>query len=74
MGLLNNTHHARNVCWRILRAWIEAQTALIQIGLVKVEQVFLPYAQSASGETLYENLRERHFSGLALPQPQPATP
>jgi hypothetical protein len=63
----NDSAHARNVAWRILFVWIEAQVALIQIGLVKVEQVFLPYAQNDAGETLYEALQKSRFKGLALP-------
>jgi hypothetical protein len=65
-GFSNDSGHARNVAWRILRTWIEAQIALIQIGLVKVEQVFLPYAQNEKGETLYEALQKSRFNGLAL--------
>jgi hypothetical protein len=64
----NDVPQARRVAWRIVRQWIEAQMALIQLGQVKLEQVFLPYAQNASGQTLYEALVENKFSGLALEQ------
>ena len=64
----NDIGHSRNVAWRILRHWAEAQVALIQIGLANVEQVFLPYAQNAAGQTLYEALVEQKFSGLTLPE------
>lgn len=50
--------------WRILKDWVEAQLALIQTGMVTVEQVFLPYAQNASGQTMYEALVEKKFAGL----------
>lgn len=59
--------HSRRVGWRILRHWLEAQLALITVGMVKIEQVFLPYAQNAAGQTLYEALKEKQFTGLALP-------
>lgn len=62
--------HARRVAWRILRHWVESQLALIEIGLVKIEQVFLPYAQNAQGQTLYEVMVEQRFGSLALPAPQ----
>ena len=39
---------------------------MIQAGLVKLEQVFLPYAQDASGVTAYEHLKERKFSEYVL--------
>jgi hypothetical protein len=60
---------ATRVGWRILKDWVEAQLALIQTGMVSVEQVFLPYAQNAIGQTLYEALAEKKFTGLALPAP-----
>ncbi len=48
--------HARNVAWRILKDWIEAQMAIVQAGLVQMEQLFLPYAVTRSGNTLYEEI------------------
>lgn len=53
---------AERVAWRILKDWVEAQMALIEIELVKMEQVFLPYAVlDESGETIFEKLESRHF-------------
>jgi hypothetical protein len=37
---------------------------MIEAGLVDFEQVFLPYAQDATGRTLYELMRERKFQPL----------
>lgn len=65
-GKYVTTEQATRVGWRILKDWIEAQLALIQTGMVTVEQVFLPYAQNERGQTVYEGLLERKFSGLAL--------
>jgi hypothetical protein len=61
------TEQAMRVGWRILKDWIEAQLALIETGMVTVEQVFLPYAQNAEGQTIYEALLQKKFTGLALP-------
>jgi hypothetical protein len=58
--------NAPNVGWRILKDWVEAQLALIQTGMVTVEQVFLPYLQDEQGQTLYEALEQKRFSGFAL--------
>jgi hypothetical protein len=69
-GKMVSTDHATKVGWRILKDWVEAQLALIETGMVTVEQVFLPYAQSATGQTIYEALVEKKFTGLALPAPQ----
>jgi hypothetical protein len=66
----NDSEHSRRVSWRILRHWLEAQLALIKVGQAKIEQVFLPYAQNAQGQTVYESLVEKRFTGLALPAPE----
>ena len=63
------TEQAARVGWRILKDWVEAQLALIETGMVSVEQVFLPYAQNSAGQTVYEALLEKKFTGLALPAP-----
>jgi hypothetical protein len=65
----NDSQHSRRVAWRILRYWLEAQLALITVGLAKPEEVFLPYAQNAEGKTVFETLEEQRFTGLALPAP-----
>lgn len=68
-GKFVTREQATKVGWRILKDWVEAQLALIETGMVSVEQVFLPYAQNQSGQTIYEALVEKRFSGLALPAP-----
>jgi hypothetical protein len=50
---------AARVAWRVLRSWIEAQLAVIDAGQATLPQVFLPYAQLPSGETLYERFAEK---------------
>jgi hypothetical protein len=45
---------AQKVAWRILKDWIEAQIAIIEAGLATLPQVFLPYAVTQNGQTLYE--------------------
>jgi hypothetical protein len=49
-------NHARRVAWRILKDWIEAQLAIIEAGMAELEQVFLPYAQTDNGQTVYERI------------------
>ena len=55
---------ASRVCWRIIKDWIEAQLALIQAEQATIAEVFLPYAQDSSGQTLYEKLENNGFAGL----------
>lgn len=47
---------ARRVAWRIIKDWVEAQLAIIETKMVKPEQVFLPYAITRDGRTLYESV------------------
>jgi hypothetical protein len=55
---------AVRVAWRILKDWTEAQLALIETGMVSLEQVMLPFAQNERGQTLFEALKEKRFAGL----------
>lgn len=63
----NDSRHSRRVAWRILRHWLEAQLALVTVGMAKPEEVFLPYAQDVHGKTVFEALQKTEFKGLALP-------
>jgi hypothetical protein len=45
---------ALRVAWRITKDWIEAQVAFIETMMVTTAQVFLPYAVTSNGQTLYE--------------------
>ena len=65
---------ARRVAWRQILRWVQAQLALIETGMVKPEEVFLPYAIVRSNDgtttkTMYDVIAERKF--LALPSPKP---
>jgi hypothetical protein len=51
---LKTNEQALKVSWRIVKVWIEAQMAIIETKMVKMEQVFLPYAVTKSGETMSE--------------------
>jgi molybdopterin converting factor small subunit len=51
---------AERVAWRILKDWIEAQMALLDIQMVRFEEIFLPYID-VKGRTIYERLEERQF-------------
>lgn len=47
---------AIRVTWRVLKDWVEAQMALIEINAVTVQQIFLPYAIMKDGRTLSEHV------------------
>lgn len=46
--------HALRVAWRITKDWVEAQLAIIETQMVTTAQVFLPYAITRDGSTVYE--------------------
>ena len=50
--------HARRVAWRILKDWTEAQLAIIEAELASSVEVFLPYAITRTGKTVYEDYLE----------------
>lgn len=52
---------AKRVAWRIVKDWVEAQLAIIETQMVKPDQVFLPYAVTQSGKTLYEQVVDNRY-------------
>lgn len=61
---------SERVAWRQLLRWIEAQIAMIETGMVKTDEVFLPYVATPSGQTLYEHFIETGASARLLPAPE----
>jgi len=55
---------AERVAWRIIKDWVECQIALVESEQAELEQVFLPYAQQANGQTLYESIQKSGFKAL----------
>lgn len=47
---------AIRTAWRIIKDWIEAQLAMVEVNMVTVPQVFLPYAVMRDGRTLTEHV------------------
>lgn len=52
---------AERVAWRILKDWVEAQMALLDIEMVRFEEIFLPYIVTETGQTIYERLEKKQF-------------
>lgn len=52
---------AERVAWRILKDWVEAQMALLDIEMVRFEEIFLPYIETDNGKTVYQRLEEKQF-------------
>lgn len=55
---------AVRVAWRIVKDWVAAQMAILETEMVKMEQIFLPYAITKSGQTVYELFEQSQFKML----------
>jgi hypothetical protein len=65
---LCNENQALRVGWRIIKDWVEAQMAIVEAQLSSIAEVFLPYAITKTGATLYEYLN--NDKSLLLPDAQ----
>lgn len=55
---------ARRIAWRQIYWWLKAQLALVDTEMVQLTEVFLPYAQYRTGETVFERLRKTAYQQL----------
>lgn len=53
---LETKEQALRVSWRIIKEWVEAQMAIVEAQLAGIAEVFLPYAVTKDGSTLYKKL------------------
>ena len=58
---------ANRVAWRILKDWVVAQMAIVEAGMVKTEEVFLPYMLVSNEVTLFKAIEGKQ---LLLPAPE----
>jgi hypothetical protein len=59
---------AIRVAWRQLLRWTQAQLAMIECGMVEPAEVFLPYLQTHSGQSLFDTFKGSEFKMLAAPE------
>lgn len=59
---------AQKVSWRIVKTWVEAQMAIVEAQLADITEVFLPYAITKNGTTLYKEIKEGAGGKLLLLQ------
>ena len=52
---------AYRVAWRNILDWVQAQMALLEIGMAKMEEVFLPYMLDREGNTYFEHIQRQGF-------------
>lgn len=60
-NIKDTREQAERVAWRILKDWVEAQMALLDIQMVRFEEIFLPYIETNTGQTIFERLEEKQF-------------
>ena len=65
----NDEDYCYRVAWRVIRDWVMAQLSIFETQMVSIPQLFLPYAVTRSGETLYE-IAAKNPSQLFLPPTQ----
>lgn len=45
---------AERVAWRIVKDWVEAQMAILESEMVRMDEIFLPYMLNGEGQTLFQ--------------------
>ena len=53
---------AERTAWRNIRDWIYAQMAIIEAGMVQMDEVFMPYLVDSHGKTLYQAYLSGHLA------------
>lgn len=59
---------SKRIAWRQVLRWVEAQLALIQLKMVRADEVFFPYMQAPNGQTMYQLFVERGLKCLPAPE------
>lgn len=55
---------AGRVSWRLMKDWLGAQIAIIESGMVTVEQVMLPYLVDREGRGFFEHYKDTQLMEL----------
>jgi len=53
--------HAYRVAWRNIFHWVSAQMALLETGMVKMDEIFLSYVITPGGQTIYQVVAGKGF-------------
>jgi hypothetical protein len=61
-GIRYKEEQPYRTAWATIRDWVDSQMALIDWEMVKLEEVFLPYAVNKDGRTYFEVIEDRGFS------------
>jgi len=58
-GKYKTKEQARRVAWRIVKDWISAQLAIVEAQVAELPEVFLPYAITEDGSTLFDYIESK---------------
>ena len=50
---------AVRIAWRIAKNWIEAQMAILDYEMVRMEQIMLPYVEMQDGKSVFQHYIEK---------------
>ena len=67
-GDIRDREQAKRTAWRLILRWVQAQTAMIQLGMVKTQEVFLPYLRREDGRTLFQQIESKGLKLLSGPE------
>lgn len=67
MAVAKDKDQAERVAWRQLYRWVQAQLAMIEVGMAETPEVFLPYMQAENGRSMYQLFQEHEMKMLAAP-------
>lgn len=59
----NDEDQARRIAWRQVFRWIEAQLAMVEVGMIEMEEIFLPYMMIDEHRTVFQLYKD---NGLKL--------
>lgn len=54
---LKTKDQALRVSWRIIKDWVESQLAIVDAEVAELAEIFLPYALTSSGDTVWEKIQ-----------------
>lgn len=59
---------AERCAWRNLMGWVKAMLAMVEMGMVKIDQVFMPYMLVGPNETAYDRMLRGGLPALMAPR------
>lgn len=59
--IIVSMEQAEKVAWSIMKDWVEAQMVLLDMGIAKLEEIFMPYIIDRTGETIWEKMERQQI-------------